>query len=171
MRVRDPYRIVPLADATETIPGLARLFVEEWEPYYGADGPGNALADLQQCCNHDDLPIAFVALDDSGMVIGTAALKEESVGSELGVGPWLAALVVPVAHRNRGVGTALVVAIENKARSLGIEAIFTSTDAAENIIRRRGWTALEHRAESLRGSVALYKLQLDMQSPKDTPPR
>lgn len=148
---------------------LARWFVEEWEPYYGADGPGNAVKDLRECCNDDDLPIAFVALDDDGTAIGTAALKQESVGSELGVGPWLAALIVPVEHRNCGIGTALIAAIENKARRLGYEEIFISTDAAENIIRRRGWTEVEHQAESLRGPVTVYKLQLSTASSSANP--
>jgi N-acetylglutamate synthase-like GNAT family acetyltransferase len=99
-------------------------------------------------------------LDDDGTVLGTAALKKESVGSELGLGPWLAAFYVPIEHRKRGIGSALVEAIENKARNFGIQSIFVSTDAAANIVRRRGWTLLESPAESLRGPVAVYKLRL-----------
>ncbi|MGI9301299.1 MAG: GNAT family N-acetyltransferase [Gammaproteobacteria bacterium] len=164
MHVHDEFRIVPLADAADTIPILARLFIEEWEPYYGPDGPGDATNDLKECCNRDDLPTAVVALDDDGTVLGTAALKTESVGAELGVGPWLSALVVPIEHRKRGIGTALIDTIEKKAHCLGLESIYVSTDAAENIIRHRGWTALEDPAESLRGPVAVYKLQLSTKS-------
>ena len=152
--------IIPLVDAMTTIPTLTRLFIEEWEPYYGPDGPGNAANDLKECCNSDDLPTAFVALDDEGTVLGTAALKTDSVGAELGVGPWLAALVVAIEHRNRGIGSALVETVENEARRSGFDAIFVSTDAAESIVRRRGWTKHEDAAESLRGTVAVYKLQL-----------
>ncbi len=158
MHLHTEFQIVPLADAVATIPLLTRLFIEEWGPYYGPDGPGDAEKDLHESCNRDDLPVALVALDDDGTVLGTAALKKESVGSELGLGPWLAAFYVPIEHRKRGIGSALVEAIENKARSFGFESIFASTDAAENIIRRRGWTALESPAESLRGPVAVYKL-------------
>ncbi len=160
MHLHTEFQIVPLADAVATIPLLTRLFIEEWGPYYGPDGPGDAEKDLHESCNRDDLPVALVALDDDGTVLGTAALKKESVGSELGLGPWLAAFYVPIEHRKRGIGSALVEAIENKARSFGFESIFVSTDAAENIIRRRGWTALENTVESLRGPVAVYKLGL-----------
>ena len=160
MHLDTEFQIVPLADAVATIPLLTRLFIEEWGPYYGPDGPGDAEKDLHESCNRDDLPVALVALDDDGTVLGTAALKKESVGSELGLGPWLAAFYVPIEHRKRGIGSALVEAIENKARSFGFESIFVSTDAAENIIRRRGWTALENTVESLRGPVAVYKLGL-----------
>jgi GNAT superfamily N-acetyltransferase len=160
VHLQTEFQIVPLADAVATIPLLTRLFIKEWGPYYGPAGPGDAEKDLHECCNRDDLPIALVALDDDGTVLGTAALKKESVGSELGLGPWLAAFYVPIEHRKRGIGSALVEAIENKARNFGFESIFVSTDAAENIIRRRGWTALEKPAESLRGPVAVYKLRL-----------
>ncbi len=160
MHLHTEFQIVPLADAVATIPLLTRLFIEEWGPYYGPDGPGDAEKDLHESCNRDDLPVAFVALDDDGTVLGTAALKKESVGSELGLGPWLAAFYVPIEHRKRGIGSALVEAIENKARSFGFESIFVSTDAAENIIQRRGWIALENPIESLRGPVTVYKLGL-----------
>lgn len=160
MHLHTEFQIVPLADAVATIQLLTRLFIEEWGPYYGPAGPGDAEKDLHECCNRDVLPIALVALDGDGTVLGTAALKKESVGSELGLGPWLAAFYVPIEHRKRGIGSALVEAIENKARSFGFESIFVSTDAAENIIRRRGWTALENPVESLRGPVAVYKLRL-----------
>ena len=88
------FRIVQLADAPDALPTLARWFVAEWAPYYGPGGPGDATADLEGCRNRDALPIALVALDDDGAVVGTAALKAESVGSEQAAGPWLAAFVV-----------------------------------------------------------------------------
>lgn len=155
------FQIVPLADAVATIPILARFFIEEWEPYYGIDGHGDAERDLHESCNRDDLPMALVALSDDGKVLGTAAIKKESVGSESGMGPWLAALYVPIEHRACGIGSALVEAIEDKARSFGFDSIFVSTDAAENIIRRRGWTKLKTPAESLRGPVAIYQMILN----------
>ncbi len=149
-------RIVLLADVPETMPTLARWFVAEWEPYYGGNGPGDAEADLAQCCNRDRLPLAVVALNGDGGVLGTAALKSESVGSELGVGPWLAALLVGEAHRCRGVGSALVGAIEAEAHRLGFSEIFTSSDGATGLLERGGWRAFE-TARSLRGTVAVYR--------------
>ena len=154
------YQTLPLADVMTAIPLLTRWFIEEWEPYYGPDGPGDAEKDLLESCNRGDLPIALVALENDGTILGTAAIKKESVGSETGLGPWLAALYVPIEHRKRGVGTALVESIENKARSLGFETLFVSTDAAENIVRQRGWIKLENSAESLRGPVAVYQANL-----------
>ena len=38
--------IALLADHIEVIHTLANWYRNEWQPYYGADGPGDALADL-----------------------------------------------------------------------------------------------------------------------------
>ncbi len=39
-----------LGDVPSALPLLARWFTEEWEPYYGPAGPGNAEADLKASC-------------------------------------------------------------------------------------------------------------------------
>lgn len=94
-----------------------------------------------------------------GEVLGTAALKSESVGSELGLGPWLAAVLVGKGHRGRGVGMALVKAIEEEAARLGFDSIFTSTDTAKGILERRGWQAYG-TTETLRGPATIYRWQV-----------
>ncbi len=153
-------RVVPLADVTYTIPYLSELFVREWEPYYGRNGPGDATADLSSCCNRNALPVALVAMSDNGDVLGTAALKSDSVGAETAPGPWLAALVVATRYRNLGIASSLVKGIENEARRLRYRSIYVSTDAAENIVKRLGWTRIDEQANSLRGPVAIYHRQL-----------
>ncbi len=153
-------RIIHLIEVPGTVPSLARWFVEEWAPYYGPDGPGVAEEDLVACCNRDQIPIALVAIDAERNVIGTAALKSESVGSEPGQGPWLAAFLVGTDHRGKGVGTSLVEAIEQEAFRLGFQTIYTSTDAAKGIYRRRGWEAL-NQVSSLRGPITVYRKNLD----------
>ena len=117
---------------------------------------GDAEGDLAACRSRDALPICLVALSESGDVLGTASLRSESVGSELGVGPWLAAVLVPREHQGQGVGTALVAAIEAEARRLGFECLYTSTSTAEGLLKRRGWEAFG-ASQSLRGPVAVYR--------------
>ncbi len=158
------FRIVHLVDSPDAAPTLAKWFVEEWEPWYGADGQGDAERDLAECCSKNDLPICLVAFDRGGEVLGTAALKTESVGSELGVGPWLAAFLVGKGHRGKGVGTALVEAIEREAHRLGIDSIFTSASTAAGIMVRLGWQAFG-TAESLRGTTTVYRKQIRDQGP------
>ena len=76
--------IVHLFEVPELAPTLERWFIEEWTPWYGPDGPGDAESDLSACRSRDELPICLVALNVDVEVLGTAALKSESVGSELG---------------------------------------------------------------------------------------
>ena len=103
-------------------------------------------------------------LNTNGDVLGTAALKTESVGDETGAGPWLAALLVGKDHRGRGVGTALVEAIEQEARRLGFASIYTSTELAAATMERRGWQAIGS-TQSLRGPVAVYRRRVRGEAP------
>ena len=157
--VRHNFRIVHLIDAPEAAPTLAKWFIEEWTPWFGPDGQGDAESDLEACRSREELPICLVALNGDGEVLGTAALKSDSVGGELGVGPWLAAMLVGTDHRGGGIGAALVEAIEEEARRLGFSSIYTSTEPAESIPGRRGWQAFGD-SESLKGPVTVYRLQI-----------
>ena len=69
------FHIRHLIDAPNAAPALARWFVDEWTPWYGYDGPGDAVADLAACTDPDAIPLCLVALDDSGGVLGTASLR------------------------------------------------------------------------------------------------
>lgn len=153
------FRIVHLVDAPEAASTLARWFVAEWEHWYGPDGPGDAASDLAASRSRDELPLCLVAVSLEGRVLGTAALKTESIGSELGVGPWLAALLVGTPFRGKGIGTALVAAVEREARRLGFGALYTSTDSADGLLLRRGWQAFG-TTRSLRGRVTVYRRPL-----------
>ena len=158
-------KIVRLADAPSAIPTLTRWFIEEWAPWYGPDGQGHAGADLLACCNRDSLPLAVVALGDNDQVLGTAALKPQSLGSELGYEPWLAAVLVGQPFRRRGIGDMLVGTIETEARRLGHERIYVSTDSAVSLVTRRGWRPTAQHADSLRGRVFIYRLDLAATEP------
>ncbi|MDX5592869.1 GNAT family N-acetyltransferase [Pseudovibrio sp. SPO723] len=149
-----------LAEARNTLPELAALFEAEWSEWYGAAGNGDAHADLEACCNGSSLPIGLVALGEQGQVLGTASLKQASLGSEFGHTPWLAAMVVMPAHRGKGIGDALVGAIESAARELGYGALYTTTDKAERLILRRGWVPTGEVATSQRGRIKVYRITL-----------
>lgn len=154
------FRIAHLFEAPEALPTLARWFVEEWEPWYGPDGEGDAEGDLAVCASRDALPVCLVALSAGGDALGTVALRTESVGSELGVGPWLAAFLVGEEYRGRGVGRALAEAAEAEARRLGFESIYTSVDPATGArLAHRGWEPFGN-SQSLRGEVTVYRRQL-----------
>lgn len=157
-------KIVHLLDVPGAAALLARWFVAEWGTWYGPDGPGDADSDLAACSRRDALPLCLVALNGDDGVLGTAALKTESVGRELGPGPWLAALLVGNDYRGRGVGTALVEAIENEAARLDFTSVYTSTDTATGLLERRGWREFG-ASESIRGPVKVYRQRIGGEPP------
>ena len=160
------FEIVHLVDMPQAAATLECWFVEEWTPWYGPGGQGDAAADLAACAGRDTLPICLVAAGRGGDVLGTVALRAESVGSDSAPGPWLAALLVGRPYRGRGVATALVAAIAAEARRLGYGAIYTSTDSAADIMRRQGWQP-RGEAASLRGKITIFRRDLGPESASD----
>lgn len=158
--IHKPLRIALLADVPECLSKLAAMFVTEWEPYYGPEGEGDANLDLAACCNRNELPVALVALDADGEVAGTAALKADSVGSEPEEAPWLAALVVAENRKREGIGAMLIEAVEDLARRLGYDVLFTSAEPENSLSAAGEWVALR-QVPSLRGSITVYRRRLD----------
>lgn len=153
------FNIFHLVDVPESIAALAEMYVQEWLPYYGPDGPGDASADLFASCNRDDVPLVLVAMNKVGDVIGTGALKSHSLGAELDEGPWLAALVVSPTSRRRGVGTAIMGALIEKARQLGFQSVYISTDASDHLLKNQNWRHLRDTS-SMRGSISVFRHDL-----------
>ena len=126
-----------LADHPEAMDDLERWFIREWEPFYGADGPGDARKDLSECCQRNEIPLAVIAFCER-VLCGTAALRPTSVTTHRHLTPWLAALLVSSEHRGRGVGGRLVQEIETRARDLGFKELYVGTSAPDSDERRGG---------------------------------
>jgi GNAT superfamily N-acetyltransferase len=107
--------IALLADHTEVLPALAKWYRDEWKPYYGIDGPGDALADLRSRCNKNALPIGLVALEGD-QVQGVAALDLDVATNLM---PSVVGLLVAVEYRGQGVATQLLDSAKNLAARLG----------------------------------------------------
>lgn len=155
-----PFEIYPLAEHPDAIPTLAGWFIDEWTPWYGPDGDGDAHADLHECCQTNALPIALIAHHATLGVLATAALKAQSLGTELATGPWLSAVLTGPEFRGHGIATALISAIETEARRMGFDAVYTTTDAASGIVKRLGWVATGDVVESLRGDVGVWRKRI-----------
>lgn len=162
MDIKNIIQVDLLADHPEAIPVLKDWFEQEWAPYYGPDGPGNAQKDLKNSCNHDELPIAMVAISDD-RVIGTAALKAESVSTHKHLTPWLAALLVGQEFRRRGVAERLIASVEKKAKQLGFECIYVGTGEGsgtpESALRKGGWEFVE-KSPSFVSEISIFQKAL-----------
>ena len=151
-------KIEPLADHLEFLPSLKSLFETEWSSYYGLNGLGNAQDDLKEFANKKGLPYGIVAILD-GKLCGTAVLKNESISTHPHLHPWVAAGIVSPAFRNQGIGSKLLAALENKAKSFGYSHIFCGTNTANNILERRSWKFLEWSIQNGE-KVGIYQKKL-----------
>ena len=69
-----------LADHSAFIDELAASYENEWAPYYGESGPGDAVADLASRCNRDRLPIGLVAIEGN-RILGSVALPARTAAA------------------------------------------------------------------------------------------
>lgn len=137
-------RIVPLVEHPELIDQVAAWGFGEW----GHLNPGQTLqsrkARVRTELNADRVPMALVAIDPAGALVGSASLiLDDLVGDPRN--PWLASVFVPPDQRRRGIASALVGAVEAAARRLGYSRLYLFTTSASTLYAGLGWRALERR--------------------------
>lgn len=137
-------KIVPLAERPDLAPQVAAWGFGEWGHLNVGQTPETRLAELLQEMNVDRVPATFVALDDAGEAIGTAALIFDDLEGDPR-NPWLASVFVPAAHRGQGIASALVRVVEDTARRFGYDRLFLYTASAPKLYAGLGWRALERR--------------------------
>ena len=135
------FQIAYLADHPDTVPTLADWFTNEWKEYFGGRNSTRVELYFEEHLNRDRLPLTLVALEDSE-VIGTVALKNESIDSHRHFRPWLAGLYVAPPKRRKGVGTSLVNALVEQAGRLEFNEIFVGT-SERGIYLSLGWRHID----------------------------
>ena len=148
-----------LEKVPDALPVLARWFAEEWEPYYGPDGPGDAGADLVEATGPEPTPMCFVALNSEAEPVGTVSLRKESLPTHRQYSPWVAALLVRPQSRGQGIGEALIDAAEAEARRLGFRRLYVGADRRSGRLARRGWKLIDE-APTLREVTGVWALRL-----------
>ena len=78
-----------------------------------------------------------------GQACGFAALKSEPFPSHPHLMPWAGAAFVRPSLRRRGIGQALLLALEAEARSLGYSRLYCATATAVPLLQRCGWQVLD----------------------------
>jgi predicted N-acetyltransferase YhbS len=137
-------RIAPLVERPDLAAQVAAWGFAEW----GYLNPGETLARrmirIEGKMNVDRVPIAFVALDDDGGIVGTASLIFDDLEGDPR-NPWLASVYVPPEQRKKGVASALVRTVEDAARRLGYTRLYLFTSTAPKLYADLGWRPLEQR--------------------------
>lgn len=137
-------KIVPLAEHPELVDQVAAWGFDEW----GHLSPGQTLqsrtARMRTELNTDRVPMALVAIDPAGALVGSASLILDDLEGDPR-NPWLASVFVPPDRRRRGIASALVDAVEATARRLGYPRLYLFTTSASTLYGGLGWRALEQR--------------------------
>ena len=96
----------------------------------------------------------------NSVLIGTASLIEHDVPTRAELTPWLASVYVDPRFRKRGIGSALVRAVLQEARNLGLEKLYLITPDQVPFYRRQGWQEMEeivYRGEAV--TIMVYALR------------
>jgi predicted N-acetyltransferase YhbS len=137
-------RIVPLVERPDLVDQVAAWGFAEW----GHLNPGETLEQrrvrIRGKMNVDRVPVAFVALDDAGGIVGTASLIFDDLEGDPR-NPWLASVFVPPEQRGKGIASALVRTVEAAARRIGYSRLYLFTTSAARLYAGLGWRALERR--------------------------
>ena len=138
-------KIVPLVERPDLADQVAAWGFAEW----GHLNPGETLQQRQVRIrgkmNVDRVPVAFLALDRSDAIVGTASLIFDDLEGDPR-NPWLASVFVPPEQRGKGIASALVRTVEDAARRLGYSRLYLFTTSATRLYAGLGWRALEKRA-------------------------
>lgn len=140
-----PIEVRPLADLPSVAATIAEWHWAEWVSA-STDGTFDGLAErLGSWTARDGVPCILVALQDDEPV-GSVALvphdMDEPQPKFAGLTPWLSGLFVVPHARRQGVGSALVVACERRAESLGYSNLYLYTAAGEDFYAQCGWQSI-----------------------------
>ncbi len=136
-------KILKLSQCPEVISQATKLcyksLVQRWSPE-------NSLEKIESWFKHwlnDDIPLAFIALQDS-KVVGMCSLQLDD-GLHSNLIPWLGDLCVAEEHQNQGIGKSLVEAVKKKAKEEKFEKLylFAPDPSVPPYYSRLGWKVID----------------------------
>lgn len=136
----DMFEIINLKDAPDNLTTLASWHQDEWSLL----NPGKSLDDrilrMQPFLNQAFIPSTYIAKDDE--LLGSAAIVASDMESKPELTPWLASVFVKPCHRNKGVGSKLVLHVMSLARNNGIHRLYLFTPDKQGFYLNLGWTIM-----------------------------
>lgn len=133
-----------LADHPGLIPAVGQIRWREWghapEPEsldWWVDVTGREAGRV-------DLPVTWVAMDESGQAVGAVGLGEFDIEERRDRSPWVLGMIVITQNRGLGIGSKLMEALEAWARQRGYSQVWVATGGrAVDFYRKCGWALTE----------------------------
>ena len=150
-KTQSEQSIEHLAAHPSFIPILATWVQKEWGHLTPEVTYEMRVAKFGQRTELHIIPETYVAIENSAP-IGMASLIAHDMLARMEFSPWLAAVYVEPAFRNKGVGSRLVRTIMHEAKVLGMTSLYLFTPDRMRFYHRLGWQALErvvYRGESV----------------------
>ncbi len=131
-------KIEYLADHPAHVPTVA-----SWQQaQFGYLAPALTLEDrterLRRSLQKDALPMAFIALSDSGAIVGSAGILATTITHQH-LTPWLSSVYVPLEHRGKGIASTLSLRALAEAARLGYQRLYLFTPHNETLYARMGF--------------------------------
>jgi predicted N-acetyltransferase YhbS len=142
LNVREQMKIQYLADHQDVIPIISDWFYREWSYLYPERTEEDFRRFISERVNKYKVPLTLVAFEGDELV-GTVCLKTYDMDTKTDLSPWLAGLYVKESWREKGIGSTLVKAIEQKAIELGISLLYLYTPESEDFYSNLGWSVRE----------------------------
>ena len=135
-------KILNLRDKPQHLPVLARWHHAQWAYLDPDTSLEKRLAKMQAHLDEVIVPGTYIATDDDGNLLGSAAIVSSDMDTHPEWSPWLASVYVAPEHRRKGVGASLVRHVMQQARQAGMTTLYLFTPDQEHFYGTLGWQVL-----------------------------
>lgn len=143
-----PDRFAPsvelLADHLHLIPAVGQIRWREWGHAPEPESLDWWVEVTGREAGRVDLPVTWVAMDESGQAVGAVGLGEFDIEERRDRSPWVLGMIVTTQNRGLGIGRTLMEALEAWARQRGYSQVWVATGGrAVDFYRKCGWKLAE----------------------------
>jgi N-acetylglutamate synthase-like GNAT family acetyltransferase len=138
-------QIIDLNACPLHIHALAAWHHSEWSHFNPSQTLEQRIDKMHMYLTPALIPSTWVAIDDDGSLLGSAALIEQDLNSRPDLGPWLASVYVDAAQRGYGIGRQLVQHVMDQVRNAGIDRFYLFTPDRARFYAHMGWSVVEKR--------------------------
>jgi GNAT superfamily N-acetyltransferase len=133
-----------LADHQHLIPAVGEMRWREWGHAPEPESLEWWVDVTAKEAGRDELPVTWVAMDESGQALGAVGLGEFDIEERRDRSPWVLGMIVDPAQRNQGTGSKLMSALETWAAQHGYSRLWVATGGrAVDFYRKCGWELVE----------------------------